>query len=41
MRSWTGEMEVGLHQAGPERCKEVGRRRPYRAIDEDHPGKSL
>lgn len=23
MRSWTGDMEVGLHQAGSERCKKL------------------
>ncbi|WP_432206846.1 type II toxin-antitoxin system Phd/YefM family antitoxin [Halomonas ventosae] len=28
MRSWTGDMEVGLHQASPERCKEVNLQRP-------------
>lgn len=28
IRSWTGDMEVGLHQASPERCKEVGLQRP-------------
>jgi len=28
MKSCIGDMEVGLHQASPERCKEAGLQRP-------------